>query len=104
MAEVKVRASLLRDGQKIIRPVFDDNMLLLVGEGSEVDERIRSLLRVAEIRWVSVEDNGKLFPWQIFKDREKQTIEVKTRFKTVKDRYTKTIERALLNHIEKGGK
>ncbi len=101
MASVKVRASLLRVGQTVSRPVFDDNGLLLVGEGSEVDERILSLLRAAGIRWVEVENGGSVFPWQIWRDPPELKKESSRRFGNAGDRYTKAIERAIATHLDK---
>ena len=96
--KVRVYTKLLRTGQVVAAPVFDENGLLLVGEGSEITEKNLQLLRIAEIESVEVE-NIDVFPWQRYIPPAERVREIKIRSGTRSSRFMDIVARAITDKI-----
>ncbi|MFO7736339.1 MAG: hypothetical protein R6W70_09035 [bacterium] len=100
MAEkMKALVSLLRPGQQITEPVFDENGLLLAGEGSELNERNLYLLKESNVKVVSILKENS-FPWQCWKEPSERLKELEKKFSSKeKDKNMKIIKNAIKKRL-----
>ena len=99
MEKVRIYTRLLRVGQVIAGPAVDENGLLLIGGGTEVNEKNLYLLKMSGIESVEVKGDN-YFKWQLYQSPEQKQKSVKEKFSTHKNRYMKVIEKALIDKIE----
>ncbi len=100
MEKIKVCTSLLRIGQIVVSPVFDENGLLVMGEGTVINDKNLYLLKSVGIRSVEIEDNESVFKWQIWREAAERIEETKTRFTGKSDKYMDIIRNAIIERLK----
>lgn len=96
MAKIKVYTNLLRTDQTIASPVFDENGLLLAGEGTKINENNLYLLKSGAPEYVEIVEEN-LFKWQKWLKREERIESIVKRASLFrKDKYVQIIKNALI--------
>ncbi len=96
MGNIKVYTNLLRIDQVIASPVFDENGLLLAGEGTRISENNLYLLKSSGPEYVDIiEDN--FFKWQKWMEKDERVENIIKRASFFhKDKYVQSIKNALV--------
>lgn len=100
MEKIKVCTSLLRQGQVVVSPVFDENGLLVMGEGTEINDKNLYLLKSIGIRSVEIEKNDSVFKWQLWQEPAERIEETKKRFAGKSDKYMDLIKNAIIERLK----